>query len=58
MSGVPQPIIKPEPAHTGLFINNQFVDSISGRTFETLNPATGEVLFVSNIVVFGYKFEI
>ena len=58
MSGVPQPIIKPEPQHTGLFINNQFVDSISGKTFETLNPATGEVLIVSNIVVFGYKFEI
>ena len=44
MSGVPQPIVKPEPKHTGLFINNQFVDSISGKTFETLNPATGEVL--------------
>ena len=44
MSGVPQPIIKPEIEHTGLFINNQFVDSISGKTFETLNPATGEVL--------------
>ena len=58
MSGVPQPIIKPEPAHTGLFINNQFVDSISGKTFETLNPATGEVLIVFKIVVFGYKFEI
>merc|ERR1719315_295338 len=44
MSGVPQPIIKPEPQHTGLFINNEFVDSISGKTFETLNPATGEVI--------------
>ena len=44
MSGVPQPIIKPEPQHTGLFINNEFVDSISGKTFETPNPATGEVL--------------
>ena len=49
MSGVPEPIVKPEPEHTGLFINNQFVDSISGKTFETLNPATGEVLIVFKI---------
>lgn len=27
-----------------LFINNQWVESISGETFETYNPATGEVL--------------
>ena len=47
MSGVPQPIIKPEPKHTGLFINNEFVESISGKTFETLNPATGEVNITS-----------
>ncbi|KAH6569749.1 hypothetical protein BASA50_009744 [Batrachochytrium salamandrivorans] len=28
---------------TGLFINNQFVPSISGRTFPSTNPATGKV---------------
>jgi phenylacetaldehyde dehydrogenase len=27
-----------------LFINGQWPDAASGRTFETLNPATGEVL--------------
>ena len=27
-----------------MFINNQFVDSASGKTFPTYNPATGEVL--------------
>jgi len=27
-----------------LFINGQWADAASGRTFETLNPATGEVL--------------
>jgi len=27
-----------------LLINNQWVDAASGKTFETLNPATGEVL--------------
>merc|ERR1719350_1321789 len=44
MSGLPEPILRPEPQHTGLFINNAFVDSVSGRTFETINPATGEVI--------------
>merc|ERR1711970_571440 len=34
----------PEIKYTKLFINNEFVDSISGRTFATLNPATEEVI--------------
>ena len=25
-----------------LFINNEFVNSVSGKTFPTINPATGE----------------
>lgn len=25
-----------------VFINNNFVDSVSGKTFPTINPATGE----------------
>ena len=25
-----------------MFINNEFVDSVSGRTFPTINPCTGE----------------
>lgn len=29
---------------TKLLINNEWVDSISGRTFETINPATDEVI--------------
>ncbi|XP_059486503.1 retinal dehydrogenase 2-like [Neocloeon triangulifer] len=37
-------IRKPAIKYTKLFINNQFVDSISGKTFRTINPATGEVL--------------
>ncbi|XP_077286091.1 retinal dehydrogenase 2 [Arctopsyche grandis] len=28
--------------YTKLFINNEFVDAISKKTFETINPATGE----------------
>ncbi len=27
-----------------LFINNEFVDAKSGKTFETINPANGKVI--------------
>ena len=27
-----------------ILINNRWVDSLSGKTFQTINPATGEVL--------------
>jgi len=30
--------------HTGLFINNEFVPSVSGKKFPTINPATGQVI--------------
>src|SRR3989442_14890773 len=33
---------KPKPGK--LFIHGEFVDSIAGKTFETRNPATGEVI--------------
>jgi aldehyde dehydrogenase (NAD+) len=29
---------------TRLFINNEFVNSLSGKTFDTVNPATEEVI--------------
>jgi hypothetical protein len=29
---------------TRLFINNEFVNSASGKTFDTVNPATEEVI--------------
>ncbi|MGH9610913.1 MAG: aldehyde dehydrogenase family protein, partial [Bryobacteraceae bacterium] len=29
---------------TRILINNKWLDSVSGKTFETINPATGEVL--------------
>jgi len=32
----------PTIKHTQLFINNEFVNSVSGKTFPTLNPANGE----------------
>lgn len=27
-----------------LFINNEFVDAVSGKKFPTINPATGKVI--------------
>ncbi len=36
------PIVNPEIKYTQLFINNEFVNSVSGKTFPTFNPSTGE----------------
>ncbi|XP_077531400.1 aldehyde dehydrogenase 1A1-like [Haemaphysalis longicornis] len=36
------PIRNPEVKFVKIFINNQFVDSVSKKTFPTYNPATGE----------------
>lgn len=44
MSTAAQPIRKPNIEYAQLFINNQFVDAKSGKTFETINPATGETI--------------
>lgn len=35
-----QPIKDLKPQYTQLFINNEFVNSKSGKTFATTNPAT------------------
>jgi aldehyde dehydrogenase (NAD+) len=40
-----EPQTTPVPiTQTRILINNRWVDSVSGKTFETINPATGEVL--------------
>jgi acyl-CoA reductase-like NAD-dependent aldehyde dehydrogenase len=39
-------IKNPEVKYTQIFINNEFVDSLDGKTFETINPATRKVLAV------------
>jgi len=41
---VPPPIVNPEVKFTGIFIDNEFHDSESGKTFTTINPSTGEVI--------------
>ncbi|XP_067668481.1 aldehyde dehydrogenase, mitochondrial-like [Haliotis asinina] len=40
----PTPNRNPEIKYKQLFINNEWVDAQSGRTFPTLNPCTGEVI--------------
>ncbi|XP_013089766.2 aldehyde dehydrogenase, mitochondrial-like [Biomphalaria glabrata] len=44
MSATPQPIKKPEVKCAKIFINNEFVDAVSGKTFKTINPTTEEVI--------------
>uniref|UniRef100_A0A6G1SAT3 Retinal dehydrogenase 1 n=1 Tax=Aceria tosichella TaxID=561515 RepID=A0A6G1SAT3_9ACAR len=39
-------IKNPEVKYTQLFINNEFVNSADGKTFQTMNPTTEEVLAV------------
>lgn len=40
MSAIKNPPVK----YTQLFINNEFVNSLDGKTFDTINPATLEKL--------------
>ena len=40
----PQPIRTPQIRQTQLLIDGQWVPSKSGKTFETLNPATEDVI--------------
>src|SRR5437764_14103991 len=35
---------KANPKPGKLFINGEFVDALQGKTFETHNPATGEII--------------
>ena len=41
---LPTPITNPQIKYTQLFINNEFVNSVSGKSFPTINPATGDVI--------------
>jgi len=40
MTSIPKPQIK----YTKIFINNEFRNSMSGKTFPTINPTNGEVI--------------
>ncbi|XP_056141538.1 aldehyde dehydrogenase, mitochondrial-like [Lampris incognitus] len=43
-SAIPKPNTQPEVHYNKLFINNDWQDAVSGRSFPTINPATGEVI--------------
>ena len=58
MSPPVQPIRNPEVKRTQLFIGNEFVNSVAGKTFETVNPATEDVICLVSIKPFipsGYN---
>jgi len=38
---MPEPMVRPTPRFTKLFINNEWVDAASGKTFPTYDPTTG-----------------
>ncbi|KAJ8299857.1 hypothetical protein KUTeg_022604 [Tegillarca granosa] len=42
MSSVPAPVTQPNIQYDQIFINNEFVDAVSGKRFPTINPSTGE----------------
>ncbi|XP_076009974.1 aldehyde dehydrogenase, mitochondrial-like [Genypterus blacodes] len=43
-AAIPAPNPQPEVHQNKLFINNQWQDAVSGKTFPTINPSTGEVI--------------
>jgi len=43
-AAIPEPDKNPAIEHTGIFINNEWHKSVSGKQFPTVNPATGEVI--------------
>ncbi|XP_015112061.1 aldehyde dehydrogenase, mitochondrial [Diachasma alloeum] len=43
-AALPAPETNPSIMYCGIFINNEWRKSESGRTFETINPSTGEVI--------------
>jgi len=43
-SSIPSPQTNPEILYTGIFINNEWRKSSSGKTFPVYNPSTGEVI--------------
>uniref|UniRef100_A0A8C5LYC4 aldehyde dehydrogenase (NAD(+)) n=1 Tax=Leptobrachium leishanense TaxID=445787 RepID=A0A8C5LYC4_9ANUR len=44
ISAIPNPLVKPDVFYNKLFINNKWQDAVSGRTFPTIDPSTGEVI--------------
>lgn len=43
-AALPSPILHPAIHHKQLFINSEWQDAVSKKTFPTINPTTGEVI--------------
>uniref|UniRef100_A0A5F8ALB8 aldehyde dehydrogenase (NAD(+)) n=1 Tax=Macaca mulatta TaxID=9544 RepID=A0A5F8ALB8_MACMU len=43
-AALPSPILNPGISYNQLFINNEWQDAVSKKTFPTVNPTTGEVI--------------
>uniref|UniRef100_A0A096LXP9 aldehyde dehydrogenase (NAD(+)) n=1 Tax=Poecilia formosa TaxID=48698 RepID=A0A096LXP9_POEFO len=43
-TAVPVPSAQPEVHFNKLFINNEWQEAVSGKTFPTINPSTGEII--------------
>jgi aldehyde dehydrogenase (NAD+) len=43
-AAIPKPQREPEIHYNKIFINNEWVNASSGKTFPTINPSTGEVI--------------
>lgn len=43
-AALPQGTPTPEIQYTGVFINNEWKKSVTGKSFPTINPSTGEVI--------------
>ena len=44
VNSLPTPQSSPEILCTGIFINNEWHKSVSGKMFPVINPATGETI--------------
>ncbi|CAO2580658.1 Aldehyde dehydrogenase X, mitochondrial [Lemmus lemmus] len=44
IAALPNPVPNPEIRYNQLFINNEWRDAVSKKTFPTVNPTTGEVI--------------
>ncbi|XP_023236254.1 aldehyde dehydrogenase, mitochondrial-like [Centruroides sculpturatus] len=44
LSSLPRPVVRPQVQFTKIFVDNEWQNSASGKTFQTINPATGEVI--------------
>merc|ERR1711990_427116 len=43
-TGKMEPLRNPDIKYTQIFIDNEWVNSVSGKSFQTVNPATGETI--------------